>query len=80
MIQARSDITALVGATRAIGNSVAAALKQQGRPPFLREFVEMHYLLTHPLIVDNAALQQLLGGLSKTPYPEGVRQSLAAEG
>lgn len=48
--------------------------------PFLREFVEMHYLMTDPLIVDDAALQQLLGGMSKTPYPEGVRQSLAALG
>jgi hypothetical protein len=46
--------------------------------PFLHEFVEMHYLMTDPLIVDDAALQQLLGGMSKTPYPEGVRQSLAA--
>ena len=46
--------------------------------PILHEFVEMHYLMTDPLIVDDAALQQLLGGMSKTPYPEGVRQSLAA--
>jgi nucleoside-diphosphate-sugar epimerase len=48
--------------------------------PFLREFVEMHYLLTDPLIVDDSALQQLLGGVKKTPYSEGVRQSLAAAG
>jgi nucleoside-diphosphate-sugar epimerase len=48
--------------------------------PFLREFVEMHYLLTDPLIVDDSALQQLLGGITKTPYKEGVRQSLAAVG
>ncbi len=46
--------------------------------PFLREFVEMHYLLTDPLIVDDSALEQLLGVLTKTPYAEGVRQSLAA--
>ncbi|MCI0389707.1 MAG: NAD-dependent epimerase/dehydratase family protein [Acidobacteria bacterium] len=48
--------------------------------PFLREFVEMHYLMTDPLIVDDSALQQLLGGIAKTPYDEGVRQSLAALG
>ncbi|MBA2592089.1 MAG: NAD-dependent epimerase/dehydratase family protein [Pseudomonadota bacterium] len=48
--------------------------------PFLREFVEMHYLLTDPLIVDDSALQQLLGTISKTSYGEGVRQSLAAVG
>lgn len=48
--------------------------------PFLREFVEMHYLLTDPLIVDDGALQQLVGPITKTPYSEGVRQSLVAAG
>jgi nucleoside-diphosphate-sugar epimerase len=48
--------------------------------PFLREFVEMHYLMTDPLIVDDSALQELLGGITKTPYSEGVRRSLAAIG
>jgi nucleoside-diphosphate-sugar epimerase len=48
--------------------------------PFLREFVEMHYLMTDPLIVDDSALQQLLGTITKTSYSEGVRQSLAAAG
>jgi nucleoside-diphosphate-sugar epimerase len=48
--------------------------------PFLREFVEMHYLLSEPLIVDDSALQQLLGPIAKTPYREGVHQSLAATG
>ena len=46
--------------------------------PFLREFVEMHYLLTDPLIVDDSALKELLGEVHKTAYAEGVRQSLAA--
>ena len=46
--------------------------------PFMREFVEMHYLLSDPLIVDDSALQQLLGPIRKTPYKEGVRLSLAA--
>lgn len=46
--------------------------------PFLREFVEMHYLITDPLIVDDSALQELIGPIEKTPYSEGVRQSLAA--
>jgi nucleoside-diphosphate-sugar epimerase len=48
--------------------------------PFLRELVEMHYLMTDPLIADDSALQQLLGAVTKTPYSEGVRQSLAAVG
>ena len=46
--------------------------------PFLRKFVEMHYLLTDPLIVDDSALKELLGQVHKTAYAEGVRQSLAA--
>ena len=46
--------------------------------PLLREMVEMHYLLTEPVIMDDSALQQLLGPVAKTPYPEGVRQTLAA--
>jgi|SRR5215813_3975262 len=46
--------------------------------PLLREFVEMNYLLSDPLIVDDSALQQLLGPIRKTPYAEGVQQSLAA--
>jgi len=48
--------------------------------PVLRELVEMNYLVTDPLIVDDSALQQLLGSVAKTPYSEGVRQSLAAAG
>jgi nucleoside-diphosphate-sugar epimerase len=46
--------------------------------PFMREMVEMHYLLTNPIIMDDTALQTLLGTLPKTTYDEGVRQSLAA--
>jgi nucleoside-diphosphate-sugar epimerase len=46
--------------------------------PFLREVVEMHYLMTEPLIVDDSGLQRLLGAISKTPYADGVRQSLDA--
>jgi nucleoside-diphosphate-sugar epimerase len=46
--------------------------------PLLREMVEMHYLLTEPLIMDDSALQKLIGPIAKTSYSEGVRQSLAA--
>jgi nucleoside-diphosphate-sugar epimerase len=49
------------------------------RDPVMRELVEMHYLLTTPVLLDDAALQGLLGpALHKTPYDEGIRQSLAA--
>lgn len=47
--------------------------------PFMKELVEMNYLMTDPLIVDDFALQSLLGGIEKTSYEEGVRQSLAAQ-
>ena len=46
--------------------------------PFMREMVEMHYLLTDPIIMDDTALQQLIGPIHKTSYAEGVRQTLAA--
>jgi nucleoside-diphosphate-sugar epimerase len=45
---------------------------------FMREMVEMHYLLTEPVIMDDTALQALIGPIAKTPYAEGIRQTLAA--
>jgi nucleoside-diphosphate-sugar epimerase len=46
--------------------------------PVMRELVEMNYLLTDPFIMDDSALQTLLGGLKKTPLREGLRQSMEA--
>lgn len=46
--------------------------------PFMREMVEMHYLMTEPLILDDSALHQLIGPIHKTPYAQGIRQTLAA--
>jgi nucleoside-diphosphate-sugar epimerase len=46
--------------------------------PFMRELVEMNYLMTDPLIMDDSALRRLIGPIRKTPYAEGVRQTLAA--
>jgi len=46
--------------------------------PFMREAVEMHYLLTDPVIMDDSALQKLIGPIKKTSYVEGIRQTLAA--
>jgi nucleoside-diphosphate-sugar epimerase len=45
---------------------------------FMREAVEMNYLLTEPVIMDDAALQGLIGPIRKTPYAEGVRRTMAA--
>jgi nucleoside-diphosphate-sugar epimerase len=44
----------------------------------LRELVEMNYLLTTPVLMDDSALRNLLGGIHKTPYEEGLRISLEA--
>ncbi|GGP24964.1 NAD-dependent epimerase/dehydratase family protein [Silvimonas amylolytica] len=46
--------------------------------PMLREMVEMHYLQTEPVIMDDSALHHLLGTIHKTSYEEGIRQTLAA--
>jgi nucleoside-diphosphate-sugar epimerase len=45
--------------------------------PMVRELVEMHYLQTSPVILDDTRLKNLLGELPKTPYKEGIRQTLA---
>ena len=44
----------------------------------MRELVEMNYLLSEPVIMDDSALQRLLGPIRKTSYAEGIRQTLAA--
>lgn len=44
----------------------------------LREMVEMHYLMTDPVLMDDSALQKLIGPVSKTSYAEGVRRTLEA--
>jgi hypothetical protein len=46
--------------------------------PLMRELVEMSYLLTEPVILDDSALQTLIGPIAKTPYAEGVRRTLEA--
>ncbi|MBS7807787.1 NAD-dependent epimerase/dehydratase family protein [Variovorax sp. PCZ-1] len=45
--------------------------------PFMREMVEMHYLLTHPVLLDDGALQKLIGSIKKTSYSAGIAQCLA---
>jgi nucleoside-diphosphate-sugar epimerase len=46
--------------------------------PFMREFVEMHYLITDPVLMDDSALHRLLGTVRKTPYDEGIRLAYEA--
>jgi len=46
--------------------------------PLLRELVEMNYLQTRPVILDDARLRAVLGDLRPTSYDDGIRISLAA--
>ena len=46
--------------------------------PLLREMVEMNYLETSPVVLDDSALRGLLGDINKTPYQEGIRQCVEA--
>ena len=44
----------------------------------VRELVEMHYLQTTPVIMDDTALRSLLGDVRATPYDEAIRLTLEA--
>ena len=46
--------------------------------PILRELVEMNYLMSEPLVLDDSALQALIGPIRKTSYDEGIRLAFAA--
>jgi nucleoside-diphosphate-sugar epimerase len=44
--------------------------------PLLRELVEMNYIQTNPVLLDDTALTKLIGPIHKTPYEEGLRACL----
>ncbi len=46
--------------------------------PLMREFVEMHYLQTTPVLMDDSALTGLIGPIHKTPYAKGLEITFAA--
>jgi nucleoside-diphosphate-sugar epimerase len=46
--------------------------------PMMRELVEMSYLHTTPVVLDDSAIQKLLGPVKKTSYDEGIRKTLEA--
>jgi nucleoside-diphosphate-sugar epimerase len=48
--------------------------------PMMREMVEMHYLQTDPVLMDDSRLDKLLGGLKRTSYDQGIRSTLEAMG
>jgi nucleoside-diphosphate-sugar epimerase len=44
--------------------------------PMMREMVEMSYLHTTPVVLDDSAIKTLLGPVKKTSYDEGIRKTL----
>jgi nucleoside-diphosphate-sugar epimerase len=46
--------------------------------PLMREFVEMHYLQTTPVLMDDSALMALIGPIKKTSYADGIALTSAA--
>lgn len=46
--------------------------------PLMRELVEMHYLMTTPVIFDGSALERAIGAIAKTPYADGIARCMAA--
>jgi nucleoside-diphosphate-sugar epimerase len=46
--------------------------------PIMRELVEMHYLFTTPVLMDDRALSELIGPIHKTSYAEGLRLTYEA--
>jgi nucleoside-diphosphate-sugar epimerase len=61
---------------RVVGKTVLRLLGLVNR--MMREMVEMNYLMTKPVILDDSALQRLIGPVYKTSYDQGIRQTLAA--
>ena len=46
--------------------------------PFLREMVEMNYLWTDPIALDDRKLERVIGQLRKTSYADGIRAGVDA--
>ncbi|WP_233829623.1 NAD-dependent epimerase/dehydratase family protein [Paraburkholderia sp. ZP32-5] len=46
--------------------------------PLMRELVEMNYLMTDPVVLDDSALTALIGPIAKTSYQEGIRRCYEA--
>src|SRR6202012_3090082 len=46
--------------------------------PIMRELVEMNYLMTEPLVLDDSPLTKLIGPIAKTSYGAGIRQAFEA--
>jgi nucleoside-diphosphate-sugar epimerase len=82
-ISARQFVTKVFGAVgRAPKSRVAGRnlLRVMGLfNPLMRELVEMHYLQTTPVVLDDSALQKLLGSVKKTSYDDGHPEDAGAD-
>jgi nucleoside-diphosphate-sugar epimerase len=45
--------------------------------PIMRELIEMNYLMTTPVIIDDTAIHGLLGEIGKTSYDDGIARTMA---
>jgi hypothetical protein len=45
--------------------------------PIMREFVEMSYLQSDPVLLDDSALRALLPGLHVTSYDDGIARTIS---
>jgi nucleoside-diphosphate-sugar epimerase len=46
--------------------------------PLMRELVEMYYLQTNPVLLDDRRLRAIIPQIRKTPYDEGIRLTVQA--
>jgi nucleoside-diphosphate-sugar epimerase len=46
--------------------------------PLMRELVEMNYLMTDPVVLDDSALTELIGPIARTSYEDGIRHAFDA--
>lgn len=46
--------------------------------PLMRELVEMNYLMTEPVVLDDSALIRLIGPIEKTSYEDGIGHAFYA--
>ncbi len=74
-----TQVFALAGCKPKLRTAGKAMLRLAGLfQPVMRELVEMHYLLTTPLLMDDSALHRLLGDVRKTSYADGIRATFEA--
>ena len=72
-----TKVFAAVGRTPKLRVAGKTLLRMMGLfNPMMRELVEMSYLHTTPVVLDDSAIQKLLGPVKKTSYDEGIRTTL----